>query len=155
MLKEFNVFISSKNLDNQILTSFNFMCKKLNYNTSLQILSMFDMRSLIKFILAGLKESNKFFLKEYCQGKRSEIGPIKSLGFGEYMYQKYMLIYGNIIFTWDLSERIKEDRLFIYDDYNKIFKILTLLKDKGNWDIKNIHGSISIKSLIDKLIEFL
>ena len=116
---------------------------------------MLDMRSLIKFILAGLKESNKFFLKEFGQGSRTEIGSTKSLGFGEHMYQYYMLIYGNIIFTWDLSERIKKDTLNIEADRENLFKILTLLKDKGNWDIKNKPSSYSIDQLKTKLIDVL
>ena len=66
-----------------------------------------------------------------------------------------MLIYGNIIFTWDISERIKEDRLFICNDSNKIFKILTLLKDEGNWDIKNKTSTYSIDQLKTKLIDVL
>ena len=160
MLNALNVHVSDilneHGLKNQILTSFNFMCKKINNHLSLYVLKMLDMRSFIKFILSGLKESDKsLFLKEYCQGKRMEIGPIKSFGFGEYNYQNYMLIYGNVIFTWNMSECIKKDRLFICIDSDNILKINTILKDKTNWDITNLKSSISIDSLKNKLIQVL
>jgi len=159
MLNELNVHVldifNEYGLKNQILTSFNFICNKLNNDLSLYVLQMLDMRSFIKFILSGLKESDYLFLKEYCQGKRMEIGPIKSSGFGEYNYQNYMLIYRNVIFTWNMSECIKKDRLFIYIDSDKILKINKILKDKTNWDINDIKSSISIDSLKNKLIEVL
>lgn len=139
------------NLEDRFIPHVRSVLTPLSDDLIVYVLLKLDKLSLVCLLFSYAPKRHSILVKEFTQGKRSEIAPsCNEIGFMCHHRKTVKVIYGNCIATF-YSPQGRSSTLVIMHDYEGLLKLVLLLSKRGLWH----GGSRTVdqwrKRLIDSL----